>query len=123
MAGEQACTAELKLLQAVAPVPSVCKQSQLCHHYRAGWKARVVPSKPVQSYLLRLQAIAKQQPHLLIAHSFAMHAALMAGGQLTKRMLTKHVKLEPGKGTATFDYQASNQFLASNVMRMPGVWQ
>ena len=35
-----------------------------------------------------------------------MHAALMAGGQLTKRMLTKHVKLEPGKGTATFDYQA-----------------
>ena len=52
-----------------------------------------------------------------------MHAALMAGGQLTKRMLTKHVKLEPGKGTATFDYQASHAFLASNEMKMPRVWQ
>jgi len=36
-----------------------------------------------------------------------MHAALMAGGQLLKRMLTKHVKLEPGKGTSSFDYKAS----------------
>lgn len=40
-----------------------------------------------------------------------MHAALMAGGQLTKRMLTKHVKLEPGKGTSTFDYQANSSVL------------
>ena len=45
-----------------------------------------------------------------------MHAALMAGGQLTKRMLTKHVKLEPGKGTATFDYQVRHQFLASHCL-------
>lgn len=45
-----------------------------------------------------------------------MHAALMAGGQLTKRMLTKHVKLEPGKGTATFDYQASHQSRACSGM-------
>lgn len=43
-----------------------------------------------------------------------MHAALMAGGQLTKRMLTKHVKLVPGKGTSTFDYQASYLSLASS---------
>ena len=68
----------------------------------------MIPSDPVRSYLMRLQTIAKQQPYLLIAHSFAMHAALMAGGQLTKRMLIKHVKLEAGKGTATFDYQASH---------------
>lgn len=96
------------------PALSICSQSRLCQHYRADWKARVVPSKPVQSYLARLQTIAKQQPYLLIAHSFAMHAALMAGGQLTKRMLTKHVKLVPGKGTSTFDYQASYLSLASS---------
>ncbi|KAL3132683.1 hypothetical protein ABBQ32_009197 [Trebouxia sp. C0010 RCD-2024] len=82
------------------------------------WKARVVPSKPVQCYLLRLQDVAKQQPYLLIAHSFAMHAALMAGGQLTKRMLTKHVKLEPGKGTAIFDYQEPVQPLRAEYKRI-----
>lgn len=89
-------------------------------NYRPDWKARVVPSKPVQCYLLRLQDVAKQQPYLLIAHSFAMHAALMAGGQLTKRMLTKHVKLEPGKGTAIFDYQARQHPLLT--MALIAVW-
>ena len=88
----------------LVPVLTALKQlSVIC---RPGWEASVAPSKPVQHYLLRLQAVARSQPHLLIGHSFAMHAALMAGGQLTKRMLTKHVKLELGKGTATFDYQA-----------------
>ena len=78
--------------------PISCSQS---------WQSRVQPSPPAQQYLARLSIIAERQPHLLIAHSFAMHSALMAGGQLTKRMLTKHVQLKSGKGTSTFDYQAS----------------
>ena len=92
----------------------VLARNHTLRHYRADWKARVLPSKPVQRYLMRLQDVAKQQPYLLIAHSFAMHSALMAGGQLTKRMLTKHVKLDPGKGTAIFDYQARQHPIAGH---------
>ena len=80
---------------------------KLCNRCRPSWKANATPSQPVQQYIQRLSLVAEQKPYLLIAHTFAMHAALMAGGQLLKKMLTKHVKLEPGKGTSTFDYKAS----------------
>lgn len=54
-----------------------------------------------------------------------MHSAIMAGGQLTRRMLTKHVKLEPGQGTATFDYKEPVQALRAEykhiINRLPEV--
>ncbi|KAL3157106.1 hypothetical protein ABBQ38_001351 [Trebouxia sp. C0009 RCD-2024] len=92
-----------KSTAAVAPIIGILSRIQrhdkfeedLEYFLGPDWKARVVPSKPVQCYLMRLQDVAKQQPYLLIAHSFAMHAALMAGGQLTKRMLTKHEPVQP----------------------------
>ncbi|KAL0034276.1 hypothetical protein WJX77_006558 [Trebouxia sp. C0004] len=89
------------------------------------WKANAMPSQPVQQYIQRLSLVAEQKPHLLIAHSFAMHAALMAGGQLLKKMLIKHVKLEPGKGTSTFDYKEPVQQLRTEykqiINRLPEV--
>ena len=79
-----------------------CCQRWKC---RPQWRLKVTLTPQVQAFVDHILHAAIAQPHLLAAHSYAMHSALLAGGQLIKRMVSKHMQLDQGKGTAVFDYQ------------------
>ena len=87
--------------------PEDAKECMYCL-CRPQWKTLTKPTSQVQAFVDHIEATAVAQPHLLAAHSYAMHSALLAGGQLIKRMLSWHMQLDQGKGTAVFDYQASD---------------
>lgn len=86
--------------------PEDAKECMYCL-CRPQWKTLTKPTSQVQAFVDHIEATAVAQPHLLAAHSYAMHSALLAGGQLIKRMLSRHMQLDQSKGTAIFDYQAS----------------
>ena len=82
-----------------------CLSSKVTLACRPTWRSQIEADQHVQQYLSRLTDLAQNQPHLLVAHSYALHAGLLAGGQITKKMLRKHVVLEEGKGVAAYSYK------------------
>ena len=75
--------------------------------FRSQWKQRVgQPSEAVAIYLDRIQKIKREEPHLLIAHAYTQHMAILAGGQMLRRSVRSSMQLGPGDpGTAIFELQ------------------
>lgn len=63
-------------------------------------------SQPVAVYLDRIEKISRDSPHLLLAHAYTQHMAILAGGQILRRSVRSTMQIahdEPG--TAVFELQ------------------
>ena len=50
-----------------------------------------------------------QKPHLLIPYCFHLNLAMMAGGQMIKKMVVKAFSLPPNEGVHTFEMDVPNR--------------
>lgn len=70
------------------------------------WRSKCAAPPAVMQYLAYLEAIARDEPALLIAHLYTQHSAILAGGQMIRRMARKAMQLPDGCGTKTFEFDS-----------------
>ncbi len=56
----------------------------MCYLVRPQWNTICVAPPAVRSYLYHLEAIARDNPTLLLAHVYTQHSAILAGGQMIR---------------------------------------
>ena len=70
----------------------------------------------VRQYLYRLKHIARDTPELLLAHAYTQHSAILAGGQMLRRMCRKAMRLPEDKGTAAFEFDPQVGFMQHSIL-------
>lgn len=88
--------------------------------HRRSWREKIQqPSKAVQQYLARVTAITADSPHLLLAHAYTQHMAILAGGQTIRRSVRASMQLGPeDPGTAAFELQVLSTILPYKTVRV-----
>lgn len=67
----------------------------------------VVPA--TQAYVARLHGLAARAPHLLPAHAYVRYLGDLYGGQVLSRLVRQQFQLEPGRGTAFYEFGPAEQ--------------
>jgi heme oxygenase len=74
------------------------------YYFGQDWKNVVVPSDATRTYCNRIRTIARNQPHLLVAHMYTRYIGDLFGGQIMKGMARASLKLDKGKGTRFYEF-------------------
>jgi len=71
------------------------------------WKEKAGPPTPaVQTYLERIDMLSADNPHLLVAHAYTQHLAMLAGGQVLRWSVRCTMQIARGDpGTAIFEFK------------------
>jgi heme oxygenase len=83
-------------------VPSL--EDDMAYYFGPNWKNEIVPSRATRIYCNRIQTIAQEKPHLLLAHMYTRYLGDLFGGQMLKGMARTSLKLEAGKGTRFYEF-------------------
>jgi len=67
------------------------------------WQDCIQPSAATQQYMARIQAIARDSPHLLISHQYSRYLGDLFGGQMMSGMATRSLDLN-GQGVAFYQF-------------------
>lgn len=59
-----------------------------------------------QAYIDQIHAAAKQDPALLVAHSYVRYLGDLSGGQILKRIVAETFNLTDGKGVSFYEFPA-----------------
>ncbi len=81
-------------------------EQDLRYYYGPEWSSAVVPTAAARRYVERIETIARQEPHLLVAHSYTRYLGDLSGGQILKEIAVRSMGLEGGLGTAFYEFEA-----------------
>lgn len=81
-------------------------EQDLRYYYGAEWSAAIAPTAAARHYVERLETIACDCPHLLVAHSYTRYLGDLSGGQILKEIAVRSMGLEGGLGTAFYEFEA-----------------
>ncbi len=73
------------------------------------WPSELPIVSPTREYLRRLEVIARDAPHRLLAHAYVRYMGDLHGGQILKRSLMKRLVLEEGVGTSFYDFGTNEE--------------
>lgn len=79
-------------------------EKDLRFYYGDDWQHQVTASPATQAYIERIQAIAKTEPELLIAHAYTRYMGDLSGGQILKGIAQRAMGLSGGQGTAFYEF-------------------
>ncbi|MGD1862683.1 MAG: heme oxygenase (biliverdin-producing) [Leptolyngbyaceae cyanobacterium] len=79
-------------------------EKDLCFYYGDNWQNQLTISPATQSYLQRIQDVAKTEPELLISHAYTRYMGDLSGGQILKNIAQRAMGLENGQGTAFYEF-------------------
>jgi heme oxygenase len=93
----------IELLPLFARTPGF--EKDLAYYLGADYQSRINESDnpAVEAYLKHLREIEKKNPTLLLAYVYHMYMAILAGGQMIKKMAKKTMGLPKDEGTALLD--------------------
>lgn len=94
-----------KLLPLIRRAPAF--EADLLYLLGPGWHESCKAPPAVQAYLEHLQILSDSAPHLLLAHCYTQQSAILAGGQMIRRLARKSMRLPEDKGTCVFEFQTS----------------
>jgi len=75
----------------------------------ANWREIVMPSAQAVAYCDRMKQLSVDNPILLLAYVHSMYLALLAGGQIIKRIVRRTLGLEKGSGLCVFEFDDSSR--------------
>lgn len=84
-------------------------EKDLQYYLGSDWQGKLELTEPTKKYCDRIIAAAKEDPTLLVAYSHSMYLALLAGGQIIKRIVRKTLGLPNEEGLAIFDFPGSDR--------------
>ena len=73
-------------------------EQDLAFYFGEDWNNLVKASIPAESYVARINKIAKDQPELLIGHHYSRYMGDLSGGQLLKKITQKAMNLSNDEG-------------------------
>lgn len=68
------------------------------------WQSELPIVSSTRQYLDRLDTIAGDAPHRLLAHAYVRYMGDLNGGQIVKRSLTRRLGLDDGVGMTFYDF-------------------
>lgn len=74
----------------------------------AGWRDIAIEPE-TQRYVERLEALARQAPHLLAAHAYVRYLGDLNGGQQLSRIVRQALQLSGDEGTAFYDFTPAGE--------------
>ena len=80
-------------------------EKDLYYYYGPNWRQEVKLSPAGEEYVKRIHQVAKEQPELLVAHSYTRYMGDLSGGQILKNIAQKAMNLEEGSGTAFYNFE------------------
>jgi len=80
-------------------------EKDLYYYYGPNWRQEVKLSPAGEEYVKRIHQVAKEQPELLVAHSYTRYMGDLSGGQILKNIAQKAMNLEEGPGTAFYEFE------------------
>lgn len=74
-------------------------------YYGPNWCQEIEPLPAGKVYVLRLQAISKADPVLLVAHAYTRYMGDLSGGQALKKIIRSALNLPADQGTGLHDFE------------------
>ena len=79
-------------------------QQDLRYYYGPMWRDLAKPSEPCNTYVARLNEVAKDNPYLLIAHHYTRYIGDLSGGQILKGIAENALQPPDGEGLRFYDF-------------------
>ncbi|MEM7064826.1 MAG: heme oxygenase (biliverdin-producing) [Cyanobacteria bacterium P01_B01_bin.77] len=79
-------------------------EKDLAFYYGANWRIEIDPSPAGLRYVKYIQALADQEPALLIAHAYVRYMGDLSGGQGLRAVIKSVLGLPDGQGTAFYEF-------------------
>lgn len=73
------------------------------------WRSTSTISKPCQIYCDRILQVGENEPILMIAYVHTMYMALLAGGQILKKIISKSLGIDGSTGLSIFEFYGISQ--------------
>lgn len=78
-------------------------ESDMDYWFGPAWRDEVRPSEATRAYVYRIEKVAAEEPHLLVAHMYTRYLGDLFGGQMMGGMARRSLGLE-GAGTAFYEF-------------------
>ena len=79
-------------------------ERDLEHYYGADWKEKQIPSEACNKYCARINEIAEERPHLLVAHHYTRYIGDLSGGKILKEITARVLNPPQGKGLNFYEF-------------------
>ncbi|XP_020381768.2 heme oxygenase 1-like [Rhincodon typus] len=80
-------------------------EQDLEYFHGPGWRSRIECPRATGKYVSRIQQVGRQEPELLVAHSYIRYLGDLSGGQVLKKVAQKALQLpSTGEGVAFFTF-------------------
>ena len=80
-------------------------EQDLAFYYGDDWREQVTPSAATLRYVMRIHAIANDNPALLVAHAYVRYMGDLSGGQGLRAMARTSLGLTSDQGTAFYNFE------------------
>jgi len=74
------------------------------YYFGTNFRATAKPSAAARKYVARVEEVANNSPHLLVAHMYTRYLGDLFGGQMMGGMARRSLGLAAGRGTAFYDF-------------------
>ena len=85
-------------------------EKDLAFYYGENWREEIALSQAGESYLNRIREISRQEPELLVAHSYVRYLGDLSGGQGLKKIVRSSFDLPPEEGTQFYEFDEFSTF-------------
>lgn len=79
-------------------------EDDMAYYFGDDWRNTIQPSPGAKAYCERIAAVAKDEPHLLVAHMYTRYLGDLFGGQMMSGMARSTLQLDKGKGTRFYEF-------------------
>ncbi|GLD97076.1 hypothetical protein PINS_up005759 [Pythium insidiosum] len=79
------------------------------------WSTKYSPTSAAKDYVNRIKEVEKQNPELLLAYFYHMYTALLAGGQMVKKMVKRSFDLKESAGLEVFEFTKNRLAIRTTI--------
>ncbi|DBA04412.1 TPA: hypothetical protein N0F65_010008 [Lagenidium giganteum] len=92
-------------------------EKDLVFYLGKDWNTKYSPSKAVQEYVSRLKTLEKDDPVLLLPYFYHMYLAVLAGGNIIKKLVKRSLAPPDGEGLHTFEFEVKSRMSLKNALK------
>ncbi|GAB9472160.1 Serrate RNA effector molecule [Globisporangium polare] len=81
------------------------------------WSDKFKPTPAALAYVKHLKELEKKNPTLLLSYFYHMYTALLAGGQMIKKVVKKSFDPPEGEGLNTFDFESKSRMALRSALK------
>ncbi|KAJ0402341.1 hypothetical protein ATCC90586_006537 [Pythium insidiosum] len=79
------------------------------------WSTKHNPTSAAANYVKRIKEVEKQNPELLLAYFYHMYTALLAGGQMVRKMVKRSFDLKETTGLEVFEFTKNRLAIRTTI--------